>query len=99
MTIADAMGTPTLADSKNRNLPEEYCQSRWYAAYTRANHEKRVSEQLGMSRVEYFSPLYTSVRRWKDRRKRLEMPVFPGYAFVRAAMRDRLQVLQIPGVA
>jgi transcription antitermination factor NusG len=38
------------------------------------------------------------VRRWKDRRKELELALFPGYVFVRIALRDRLQVLQLPSV-
>jgi transcription antitermination factor NusG len=99
MITAAAIGTPTFMESENLKLSEEYCESRWYAAYTRANHEKRVSEQLGVSRVEHFLPLCISVRRWKDRRIRLDMPLFPGYVFVRMALRDRLQVLQVPGVA
>jgi transcription antitermination factor NusG len=70
----------------------------WYAAYTSANHEKRVAEQLGVRSVEHFVPLYESVRRWKDRKVRLQLPLFPGYVFVRLALRDRLRVLQVPGV-
>jgi transcription antitermination factor NusG len=70
----------------------------WYAAYTNANHEKRVTQQLEERSVEHFLPLYESVRRWKDRRVRLQMPLFPGYVFVRLAFRDRLPLLQIPGV-
>jgi transcription antitermination factor NusG len=77
-------------------LPGE---QRWYAAYTSANHEKRVAEQLMLRSVEHFLPLYESVRRWKDRRVELELPLFPGYVFVRMALRDRLRVLQVPGVA
>lgn len=80
-------------------LPREYCEPRWYAAYTSANHEKRVAEQLEARTVEHFLPLYTSVRRWKDRRLTLQLPLFPGYVFVHMALRNRLQVLQIPGVA
>ena len=72
---------------------------RWYAAYTSANHEKRVAEQLGVRLVEHFVPLYESVRRWKDRKVRLQLPLFPGYVFVRLDLRDRIQVLQVPGVA
>jgi transcription antitermination factor NusG len=49
--------------------------------------------------VEHFLPLYQSVRRWKDRQVQLELPLFPGYVFVRLALRDRLQVLEIPSVA
>jgi transcription antitermination factor NusG len=49
--------------------------------------------------VEHFLPLYSSVRRWKDRRVTLDLPLFPGYVFVRMALRERLQVQQVPGVA
>lgn len=80
-------------------LPAAHSEKRWYAAYTSANLEKRVAEQLGVREVEHFLPLYASVRRWKDRRVRLERPLFPGYVFVRMVLRDRLQVLQAPGVA
>ncbi len=73
-------------------------QPHWYAAYTCAKHEKRVGAELGARAVEHFLPLYSSVRRWKDRRVQLEFPLFPGYVFVRLALRDRLRVLQIPGV-
>lgn len=83
----------------NAVLPAEYLEQRWYAAYTSANHEKRVAEQLVQRSVEHFLPLYASVRKWKDRRVRLDLPLFPGYVFVQMALRDRLQVLQIPGVA
>jgi transcription antitermination factor NusG len=70
----------------------------WYAAYTCAQHEKRVAEQFSQRAVEHFLPLYSSVRRWKDRRVRIEMPLFPGYVFVRLALRERLRVLQVPSV-
>ena len=80
-------------------MPQSFHQPLWYAAYTSANHEKRVGEQLAVRSVEHFLPLYSSLRRWKDRRVKLELPLFPGYVFVRLALRDRLVVLQIPGVA
>ncbi|MGC1604295.1 MAG: UpxY family transcription antiterminator [Candidatus Acidiferrum sp.] len=78
---------------------EAYIQLRWYAAYTRANHERRVAGQLRERGVENFLPQYESVRKWKDRRVRLQMPLFPGYVFVQLALRNRLSVLQVPGVA
>lgn len=71
----------------------------WYAAYTCANHEKRVAHQLKARSVEHFLPLYESIRRWKDRTIKLAMPLFPGYVFVRLALQNRLPVLQIPGLA
>jgi transcription antitermination factor NusG len=87
-----------LAIPESAVLPAEYLEPRWYAAYSYANHEKRVAEQLAQRSVEHFLPLYESVRRWKDRRVRLELPLFPGYVFVHLALRDRLRVLQIPSV-
>jgi transcription antitermination factor NusG len=73
-------------------------QARWYAAYTCANHEKRVAAELGARDVEHFLPLYASMRRWKDRRVQLELPLFPGYVFVRLALSQRLRVVQIPSL-
>jgi transcription antitermination factor NusG len=79
-------------------IPAAYFEPRWYAAYTCANHEKGVCQQLQRRSVECFLPLYESVRRWKDRRVRLRIPLFPGYVFVRLALCDRLKVLEIPSV-
>jgi len=78
--------------------PGENCEQHWYAVYTNANHEKRVALQVCQRSIENFLPLYESVRQWNDRRMKLELPLFPGYVFVRLALRDRLQVLRIPGV-
>ena len=80
-------------------LPVSFIEQHWYAAHTCANHEIRVSEQLVAREVEHFLPVYRSVRRWRDRRVELDLPLFPGYVFVRLALRDRLRVLQIPSVA
>ena len=96
------MGTAAFyntATEARTGLAAETLHPLWYAAYTSANHEKRVAAQLGVRSVEHFVPLYESVRRWKDRKVRLQLPLFPGYVFVRLALRDRLKVLQVPGVA
>jgi transcription antitermination factor NusG len=79
-------------------LPSEYVESRWYAACTSPRHEKKVALQMDGNQIQHFLPLYASLRRWKDRRKQLDLPLFPGYIFVRVALKDRLQVLQVPGV-
>ena len=71
---------------------------RWHAIYTCSRHEKSVSRQLREKQIDCFLPLYRSVRRWKDRRKELELPLFPGYVFVHIDDEDRLRVLQSPGV-
>src|SRR5271169_5770259 len=80
-------------------LRAECGEARWYAAYTSANHEKRVADQLCVREVENFLPLYPSVRKWKDRRVKLDLPLFPGYVFVRLALREQVRVQEVPGVA
>src|SRR5438445_4024357 len=71
---------------------------RWFAAYTNANHEKRVAAHFSARGVKHFLPLYSSIRRWKDRRIRLDLPLFPGYIFVHFELTARLRVLEVPGV-
>ncbi len=71
---------------------------RWYAVQTCARHEKRILEQLELRRVESFLPLYKKQSRWKDRRVTLELPLFPGYIFVRFHLSERLRVLQVPSI-
>jgi transcription termination/antitermination protein NusG len=75
-----------------------YAANNWYATYTHAHHEKRVAQQLQERGIDHFLPVYHSVRRWKDRRKELDLVLFPGYVFVRLPLAERLRVLQLPGV-
>jgi transcription antitermination factor NusG len=70
----------------------------WFTVYTCANHERTVAKCLQARRVEHFLPTYTSVARWKDRRVKLELPLFPGYMFVRLETGERLRVMKVPGV-
>lgn len=70
----------------------------WYAAYTKHQHEKKSADLLTQKRIETYLPLYQSTRQWRDRKKKLELPLFPGYVFFRLALNDRLEVLKIPGV-
>ena len=70
----------------------------WYAVYTRANREKQVAAHLENRGVPNFLPQYETVRQWSDRRVHLQRPLFPGYLFVHTALRNRLPILQVPGV-
>jgi transcription antitermination factor NusG len=90
----------TVGDAAPLNNGEvaSVAQPRWYAVYTCANHETRVADQFAGRGVEHFLPQYESVRRWKDRRVRLRLPLFPGYLFVHMVAQERLRVLQVPGV-
>lgn len=74
---------------------EEY---KWYALYTCPRHEKLVHQQLISKTIESFLPLYKSLRRWNDRSAWVELPLFPGYLFVRIQLSARLRVLTVPGV-
>ena len=79
--------------------PADYLQPRWYAACTFPRHEKCVALQLQQRGFDHFLPLHQEVHRWKDRRKIVELALFPGYVFVRMALKEQLGVLQMPSVA
>ncbi len=72
----------------------------WYAIQTRHRLEKRVATQLKNKGVETFLPLLAEIHRWSDRRKPVDVPLFPGYAFVRVDQSSvaRLGVLHTGGV-
>lgn len=95
------MSGPTPVVTSPQNPPWLLCSSeprRWYAVYTCVHHEKRILKQLADRNVDAFLPLYRSVRRWKDRRKELDLVLFPGYVFVHTRLQEKLSVLQVPGV-
>lgn len=93
------------AAATNENLfvangagPENSLVLRWFAVHTRSRHEKSASEQLHHREIETFLPLYRCTRRWQNGDHEVHLPLFPGYTFVRIALRDRLRVLKVPGV-
>ncbi len=55
----------------------------WYAIRTKSRHEKIVSKQLEMDGLEFYLPLIQQSRQWSDRKKLIDLPLFPGYVFVR----------------
>ena len=70
----------------------------WYAIWTRSRHESRVREQLVQKDYEAFLPTVPRWSRWKDRKKRIEWPLFPGYCFARFDGREPLPILKCAGV-
>ncbi len=72
----------------------------WYALHTRSRHEKIVAQRLEEWGVTTFLPMITEVRRWSDRKKSVQLPLFGCYMFARFASSrtDRLRVLGIDGV-
>jgi transcription antitermination factor NusG len=72
---------------------------KWYAVFTLSNHEKRVLARCTELPLECLLPLYKVRRKWKNGcTVSLELPLFPNYFFVRIAPRDRVRVLELPGV-
>jgi transcription antitermination factor NusG len=86
--------------SPARVQPQHLEAAQWYAILTRYRFEKKVTAQLRGKGVETFLPLLEQVRRWSDRRKALQVPLFAGYAFVRLDLcsASRLGVLRTEGV-
>jgi transcription antitermination factor NusG len=73
-------------------------QVHWFAVWTRSRHEQVVREQLAQKHVEVFLPTVTKWSRWKDRKKQIDWPLFPGYCFARFDPRNRLAILKCTGV-
>ncbi len=71
---------------------------RWFALQTHSRQEKIVRAELTKRDIERFLPTIQRVSQWKDRKKRIEFPLFPGYCFARFSLKGRLSVLQAPGV-
>lgn len=98
-----AVGSPTsrlqVEDGEPRPLivrPD--AEGSWFAVWTRSRHEQVVREQLSGKGVETFLPTVPRWSRWKDRKKKIDWPLFPGYCFARFDPRGRLAVLKCTGV-
>jgi transcription antitermination factor NusG len=87
------------AIASNRATDDALAAQSWYAVSVFPRHEKQVASYLESRGVNYLLPLYSSLRRWKDRRKKVDMVLFPGYVFVNIELERRLGVLTLPGVA
>jgi transcription antitermination factor NusG len=75
------------------------CERRWFATFTLPQNEKAVLKQLDLREVESFLPTYETVHIWKNRqRKKITLPLFPAYLFVRITRAERRKVLECPGV-
>ena len=70
----------------------------WFAVWTRSRHEQVVREQLEQRQIEAFLPTVTRWSRWKDRKKKIDWPLFPGYCFARFDPINTLPVLKCTGV-
>ena len=71
----------------------------WYALYTRSRAEKAVHDELNKKGVEAFLPMTRRLRQWKDRKKWVDFPLFPGYLFIQIvpSPEERVRVLKVKG--
>jgi transcription antitermination factor NusG len=70
----------------------------WFAIRVKSRHERIIATALHSKGYDVFLPLYKSRRRWSDRIKTLELPLFPGYLFCRFEIMKRLPVITTPGI-
>jgi len=77
----------------------EIMEPKWYALYTRSRFEKKMLSELTERKIEVFLPMREVLSRWKDRKKKIWLPLFPGYIFVNHinTPENRFRVLNIPG--
>lgn len=70
----------------------------WHALYVHSRAEKKVYERLVEMGLEAYLPLVTKMKRWSDRMKKVEEPLFKSYLFVRSDEKWHYEILSIPGV-
>ena len=70
----------------------------WFAVQTRLRYEQFAAEHLRSKGYDPFLPVYTCRRRWSDRIKKVDLPLFPGYLFCRFDLQNRLPILVTPGI-
>ena len=71
---------------------------KWFAIYVKSRSEKKVLKLLEDIGVESFLPLITRVKQWRDRKKKVEDPLFRSYLFVNIPLNDYYTVLNVNGV-
>ena len=72
--------------------------AQWFAIWTRSRHEQVVRDQLARKQIDAFLPTMPRWSRWKDRKKKIDWPLFPGYCFARFDLEDALAILKCTGV-
>lgn len=71
----------------------------WHVYYTKSRHEKKAKELLERRGYEVFLPMQKVMRQWSDRKKKVEVPLFNSYIFVKTEAHQIQDVLQIPGIS
>ena len=88
----------TLISQTNNSGLDSTPKTSWYALQVRSRKEGYVASQIQGQGFECYLPTYKSVRKWSDRTKEVEQPLFPGYLFCRFEFQNRRPVVTTPGV-
>lgn len=96
---ASPVGGPGIEVAKSDIVVPCLSEPSWYALYTRSRFEKKLLVELTGRSIEVFLPMREVLSRWKDRKKRVWFPLFPGYIFVHHVdtPANRYRVLNVPG--
>lgn len=70
----------------------------WHALYVKSRTEKKVLSQLEENGFQAYLPLVTQVKKWSDRKKKVEEPLFKSYVFVYSNEKEYIPILNVYGV-
>lgn len=99
MRETDSFDSSEIPSSNSATSSNGDPERNWYAVYTVPQNEKSVVRHLDVRRIESFLPTYESIHRWNNgQRKRVVLPLFPTYLFVRIQAEERSTVLSAPGI-
>jgi transcription antitermination factor NusG len=96
--IVAERSTSTVSETSDPSSYRGPSTAEWFAVWTRGRHEVAVHQQLAGKGLEAFLPTIARWSHWKDRKKQISWPLFPGYCFVRIDPTDTLRVLNCTGV-
>jgi transcription antitermination factor NusG len=70
----------------------------WHVIYTKPRNEIKVASRLNRLGLEVYCPTITTVRQWSDRKKKITLPLFSCYVFVKVGTANKNLVFEVPGV-
>ena len=70
----------------------------WIAIYTKPKHEKKIAKELINRGYHTYLPLIKKRRKWSDRKKWVEFPLFKSYLFVKTKLNETISILKVPGI-
>lgn len=88
-----------IKENINLKSPEQNPMLKWYALYTKPRAEKKVFTELTIRNFEVYLPLQKTLKQWSDRKKKVEIPLFSSYIFIKTdPEKNYYTILEIPGI-